>query len=120
LGQVLHFTRFCCNVRSSETGIREMSDTLTLLSKLRGALSPGGSGDPWELVKRIESSLDADPRYSKAERELVARLRSGVSDVLLAHREGLNPHNGLASVAITALESSLKKRTTGTDGWPLA
>jgi hypothetical protein len=91
---------------------------LAMISEIRAMLVR--AADAWPLVTRLESSLEGDPRHSRAEQEMIQRLRSQISDLILAEREGLNVHTSAASVTLTALEGSIKKRTTGADGWPLA
>lgn len=93
---------------------------LEILAELRNALSDAPDKRAWELVERLDSSLDSDPRTSDYERKALARLKSSVSDLIAAQRDGLNPYTSTASVQISALESSIRKRTTGPDGWPLA
>jgi len=97
--------------------------TLEKLADLRQALllqaSPDQQANAWDLVMSIESDLDSDARCSDLERGHVRRIRQGVSDVIAAHNQGLNPVLSLALIPIGSLESSLRKRTTGVDGWPL-
>jgi hypothetical protein len=93
-------------------------DDLQILAELRTALPDAKRA--WLLVERLESSLDSDPRTSEYERGALARLKSSVSELIAAQRDGLNLHTSDASVAITALETSIRKRTTGPDRWPLA
>jgi len=93
-------------------------DDLALLVELRGALDQPRRA--WELVERLGGSLEHDPRHSDYERALMSRLRAAVSEAIAAEREGLNSHHTNASVAITALETSIRKRTTGPDGYKLA
>ena len=101
-----------------------MSDTLEHLAELRSMLSKEPSETLclswWDRVLMVEASLEIDPNFSKNERETVAQLREGISDLILAWRNGQSLHISRASVAITSLEGSVKKRTTGEDGWPLA
>lgn len=100
-----------------------MSNTLEKLAKLRDAIEAAtderAAAETWTLVEQIESDLEGDPRLSNNERQSLQHLKSGVSDFIRAHREGLNPYAGTAQIAISALVSSLRKRTTGEDGWPL-
>ena len=91
---------------------------LQIISELRGVLADADTRT-WELVESLEYSLERDPRYSDQERAAVQHLRSAISDLIAAKRAGLNPHTSNASVALTSIESSLLKRTTGLDGWPL-
>ena len=93
-------------------------DELQILAELRKCLADADA-QTWDLVERLGSSLEGDPRHSDYERTLVQRLRSGVTDLIAAKRDGFNLHTTNASVAITALETSIKKRTTGADGWPM-
>jgi len=102
----------------------ERGGTLELLAELRQMLSeqatPGDRGKWWDTVLLIESSLETDPRFSQQEKSLMTRLRSGVSDVIAAHNKNLNAQFSLATMPLTALETSVKRRTTGADGWPIA
>lgn len=99
-----------------------MSTDLEILEELRGILSQEPTETLtiswWDRVLSVEASLAADPRTTEAERKLVSQLRAKVSDLILAFREGNNVHPSHASVTITALENSIKRRTVGEDGWP--
>lgn len=105
------------------SGPNTMDDTLSLIEELSDTMS----GDVtlaeaeswWSMVLRIEGSLDFDPQYSKHERELIERLKTSVSHDIRAVREGRKPNNSLARVALTGLQHSIERRTTGADGWPL-
>lgn len=98
-------------------------NTLERLQSLRGSLSESAGQDDferwWTEVQFIESDLESDPRRTAADDANLARLKSGVSDLILAIREGLNPHLSIATVPLTALENSLRRRGFGPDGWPL-
>lgn len=100
-----------------------LRDTLSLITDLKRVLTPSASSRDakrwWTLVQLIESSLDLDARYSKTERQLVSQLKSGMSEVIAARRDGLNPVYSLAFAPLYALENSIMRRTTGTDGYPL-
>lgn len=97
--------------------------TLALIAELQKILTPATSNADakrrWELVQLIEGSLDSDARYSKQERQIVANLKSGVSNVIAAHRDGLNPVYSLALIPLYALNDSIMRRTIGLDGWPM-
>jgi hypothetical protein len=92
-------------------------DELALIAQLRRALAEENAQAAWSAVQTIEVSLELDPRYSAAEKQLVRNLRSQVSDFIATKRDGLHPYAG---ATVTALESSIRKRTTGPDGWKLA
>ncbi len=96
----------------------ENPDVLILLAEARAELS-SPSDKLWQLVERIDQRVNGDPATTDAERALVTQLRSEVSDVFLAHREA-HTSSGSAAVTLTALESSIRRRSTGADGWPLA
>ncbi len=100
-----------------------MADTLELIESLRTRLSPDASlaeaESWWPIVQSIEATLEFDPRYSKQEKETVGRIRQWVSEAILAVRQGLNPQCSPIGVSLTALRSSLERRTIGGDGWPL-
>ncbi len=99
-------------------------DTLLLIAELHAYLD--NNDDPhiarkcWNSVLRIESSLESDPKYSKRERKIMASLRSTMSDVVGAFNDGLKPNITLVLVNLKHLESYLKRRTLGLDGFPLA
>ncbi len=93
---------------------------LELIDQLHTALNEFDADTAWSAVQRIEGSLELDPRYSTSEKKLVEHIKSQVSDIIRAKREGLTPHIGSARATIGALATSIKKRTTGPDGWPLA
>jgi hypothetical protein len=95
-------------------------DILQLIEELRAALQARSGDALWDLVSLIDSSLEGDPRASKDERALVRRLKTTVGDFIAARRDGLNAEPSQSTVLLTALESSVKRRTTGVDGWPLA
>ena len=95
-------------------------ETLDLIDELRTALGARSGDAVWDLVLLIDSSLETDPGATQDERALVRRLRSSVSDLIAARRDGLNADVGSSSVILTALEGSIKRRTTGPDGWKLA
>ncbi len=95
-------------------------DTLELIGELRTALGARSGDAAWQLVSLIDSSLETDPRATQDERTLVRRLKSSVSDLIAARRDGLNAEASVTTAIVTALESSIKRRTTGPDGWKLA
>ena len=96
-------------------------DTLGLLAKLRECLSGGQTQHCLDLVERVETSLVSDVRYSAEERHLVQHLRSGISGIVEAQREEASSHDmSFATLPLTALETSLRKRITGEDGWLLS
>lgn len=94
-------------------------DDLALIAEIRTALSNLNMQAAWSGVQSLESTLERDPNYSHHEKQLIRQLRSQVSDVIAAKRNGLNPHTGSASATLTAVESSIRRRTTGADGWKL-
>ncbi len=95
-------------------------DTLGLLARLRECLSKGDAQHCLDLVEKVDTSLVFDVRYSADERHLIQHLRSGVSEIIEAQRERVdNPDMSLATIPLTALEGSLRKRAFGEDGWML-
>jgi hypothetical protein len=92
---------------------------IQIISDLREALALADE-KTWDLVERLDASLNLDPHHSDYERSLVRRIRMAVTDDLLTRRDGIEPDTSNARVALGALETSLKKRTVGTDGWRLA
>ena len=74
----------------------------------------------WIDCKTITYEIDDNKRSSTYERQLVMRLQAGVTDVMAAIRDGLpSPNISGVGVVLTALRSSIEKRTTGPDGWPI-
>jgi hypothetical protein len=94
-------------------------EDVQLISQLRSALSDARE-DIWELVERLESTLETDSRQSEEERTLLGQVRAGVSDAIAARREGRPPDLTRASAPLRRLETMIRERTTGPDGWPLA
>lgn len=94
------------------------------LADLEHSLQPGSGEDDfarrWSIVETVEADLDNDPRTSPGERETFGQLASGVSGFIRDLREGVpSPGSHRARAAAVALRSSIGKRTTGPDGWPL-
>jgi hypothetical protein len=97
-----------------------MTDVLERLARLRSSLveplTNEGVANLWPTVQLIESALS-----DEKERGLMRRVRSTITDVISAHRDGLpSPPVSSAVVAIGALDGYIRRRTTGVDGWPLA
>lgn len=67
----------------------------------------------------LETQLQLESGYSNSEKGLMHDLRGAFTDLISAHRQHLHPHTSRASVLINALETSIKRRTTGADGWPI-
>ena len=95
-------------------------DTLQLISRLRTELDAGSDDAIWTTVGLIASSVEWDERATKHERELVRQLKSSASDLFVAKRNHLNNDTHRVGVTISALESSIKRRSIGPDGWPMA
>jgi hypothetical protein len=76
-------------------------DDLDLIIEMRIALQGLNFDKCWDGTLTLESSLDQDPRYPPHERALVRQLRSQVSDLIAAKRDGLNLHPGSASATLT-------------------
>ena len=87
-------------------------DVLELLTQLRGTLNQNSNATP-ELLQLIEASIDADPRSSVIEKQIVERLKSEVADQIAAKRWAahLNP----AFLTISALEAAIQRRTASSD-----
>jgi hypothetical protein len=94
--------------------------TLQLLEELRTALEGSDPDAIWELVGRITADVETDRRAPKSDLADVRRLNSAVGEFLAARRDGLNADVSRPRVILTGLENSIKRRTTGPDGWPLA
>ena len=71
-------------------------------------------------MQKIETSLEKDPGFSAAEKIQVRLLKVGVSDIIVALNRGVNPHLRLATAPLLALEWSVRQRTIGERGFPLA
>lgn len=93
-------------------------EDVQLISELRRALTDTRK-DAWDLVERLESTLDRDSRQSEEEQELLRQARAGVIDVIAARREGRQPDLTRASAPLRRLETMIRRRTTGPDGWPV-
>jgi len=100
------------------------TDPLVLLRAMRNSLSGPQSGlatsEAWDALGMLELKLSLERGHSEYEQGLLRDLRRALSDFDLAQGQGLNADEGRARVVISALESSIMKRSTGTDGWPLA
>ena len=94
-------------------------ETLALLAELRQMLTeqsgPIERERWWDLVLRIEFMLDADPRIGMTEMNNMLRLRSGVGAAIAAINQGQGPVMSLATMPLTALESSIRRRASGPD-----
>ncbi|MDG4874164.1 hypothetical protein P9273_03505 [Mesorhizobium sp. WSM4935] len=100
-----------------------MNDTLDLVEDLRKRLTHDAPLDEamswWDVVQRIESSLEFDRGRTKADGEAVERLKSAISEMIAAFRQGLHPEPGPARRALMSIQQSVERRTTGVDGYPL-
>lgn len=101
------------------------STTLAKLDELLASLRADADEDAfpkwWELVEWITSDIEQDPRATSGDKELVERLRSGVSELMGDIREKVpNPYVSKGRLAASSLRSSVAKRTTQEDGWPAA
>jgi hypothetical protein len=100
-------------------------NTLDTIEQLRKALRPQATLKEaeawWDLYRRLDNDLLIfDKRTSKYEREVLGQLKNGLSHATRMIREGQrDPDLLTAQVALSALENSIKRRTTGPDGWPL-
>jgi hypothetical protein len=100
-------------------------DTLGKIAQLREALRSDATLKQteawWDLYERLDAHvLVFDKHTSQYERETLNRLKNGLSLATRMIREQeRNPNIHLAQLALTALESSIHRRTTGPDGWPL-
>ena len=86
-------------------------DVLELLSQLRATLNYHANA---KLLRLIEASLNADPRSSRTEKQLVDRLKSQVTDRFAA--KNWSAHSNDAFLTISALEVAIQRRATGSDG----
>lgn len=99
-------------------------DSLYFLRELRDLIARPHSGktttDAWAALEMLELRIAAESGHDPKEKKLLASIRSSLSDYTLAQRKGLNPHFGSGSASLSALESSIMKRSFGEDGWPNA
>lgn len=76
--------------------------------------------DWYTRAQVIESHLELHPHTGKHERELIDRVKAGISATIASLREGHpSPPIHNARVALSALRDSIERRTTGPDGYPL-
>ena len=93
-----------------------MTEALDLIERARGTL-PGGSDQAiWTAIQLIEAAVSMSS-YADAEEPYVRRLKEAASAYMLARREGLNADPMHTNNALFALESCMKKTTTGVDGF---
>jgi len=99
---------------------RHSDPTLLALEQLHASMNDGATEQErdgwWTLVLRVQSSIDGDPRASKADHDAMRRLRDGVSEVYGALNRGYEPSYSAATRAVTGLQNLLEARTTGFDG----
>lgn len=102
-----------------------MSDhALKSLGELRDALSETYSETTaiklWDRALSAEAELAIDPTYSDDQRKLVSKLRTALTELMSAHRDGLEAQLSPVLVAIGNLEASIKRGSIGEDGFPVA
>jgi len=74
----------------------------------------------WDRVQGIEASIATDPRASAYEKGVLQGLKRAVSEAIMNARDfGRAPEISRISVALTALQHSIERRTTGPDGLPI-
>lgn len=99
---------------------RHSDSTLLALERLHATMNGGATEQErdgwWNLVLRVQSSIDDDPRASKTDHDAMRRLREGVSEIYGALNRGHEPSYSAATRAITGLQNMLGARTTGFDG----
>ncbi|WP_411290231.1 hypothetical protein [Sphingorhabdus sp.] len=90
------------------------------VNELRDSLSENATDQDaakwWTLVELMESSIARDIESNKSLKGNVRYLRSTVTDLIAARRDGLNPNYIAARVAVSALASKIAPRTA-LDGW---
>lgn len=105
---------------SGQKTARHSDPTLLSLEQLHASMNDDATEQErdgwWALVLRVQSSIDGDPRASKADNDAMRRLREGVSEVYGALNRGHKPSYSAATRAITGLQTMLEARTTGFDG----
>jgi len=102
------------------TQARHSDPTLLGLARLQATMNDAATVEErdawWSLVLRTQSSIDADPRAEKADREAMRRLRTEISGIYGALNRGHEPNYSGASRVILGLQYVLEARTTGFDG----
>jgi hypothetical protein len=91
----------------------DATDAPSLIAELRTKLNsfPRTSADEcWKTVQAIEFCLATDPTFDDRERVLLQRLKSVVSDIIAAHWEGIAVPPGLATLPLSALDGSIRRR----------
>jgi hypothetical protein len=99
-----------------------MMDILETIKALQKAIREGKTIDPswWDRCERIETSIKLDRRATAQEKQEVARLKQAVGNAILYNRKtSLFPDTHLIGAILSGLRTSIEKRTTGPDGWPL-
>jgi len=100
-------------------------DILNRIEALRADLAALKSADDaralWEHIARIDSFLAIDPGASQVEKDAVRRMRETHSNVIEAAVRYGDPQRGAGQmrVALSTLQSSIERRTTDENGWPL-
>ena len=68
----------------------------------------------WDRCIKIDASIETDRRASSYEKSRVQNLRTAVTDAIIRVRDyGYEPDTSRISVALTALQHSLVRRTIG-------
>jgi len=80
---------------------------------IQQAIPVGDKDKAWKHFYAVESSLDFDPNASKYEKDCLQRVNETLAEAL---RQKMPMSVG---PALTGLQISLERRTTGPDGWPL-
>ena len=74
----------------------------------------------WARVEGIEAAIVTDPRASAYEKGVLNGLKRAVSEEIMNARDfGRDPDISRISAPLTALQQSIKRRTTAPDGRPI-
>lgn len=92
-----------------------MSSTLELIAELEDLLSSEAdiatAEKWWDAGQKLVASIELDNSKTEQEREIISLLKTGISKVISAVREGRTPDFGTATSALTELRQSIERRT---------
>ena len=99
-------------------GMDQQVDVLDQIAAFREVLPKQKSLEDvtewWDRCMEIDASIETDRRASSYEKSRVQNLRTAVTDAIIRVRDyGYEPDTSRISVALTALQHSLVRRTIG-------
>jgi hypothetical protein len=98
-------------------------DILEIIAAFRRALQDAETVAEFEALRawvgKVEAALGIDRRVSAGEKQLLVSLAAAVGTAIFALDQNRYPDKGRISAALTGLQHSIERRTTGPDGWPL-